>query len=346
VTSLVDSADLLPATSTSISTGPRTGTGEPPYRFHLETTDLDEARDFMTRVYGPARISTPDKNTLVRLSGLATGPLRLIQSDLRMDLDYQAPPADRVLIGYVVAGVLRRQTTGQAAVFGPGDVALLKQPGQAYSGRSESALIRTVSFGASLLDQVADGLPHRAPAPVRFTSMVTSSAAAAQRLRAALEFAWDLLVSHPAADDQPLVTGSTARLLAATALSTFPNTAAAEPDRDDSRDAGPATLDRAIKFIEENAGADLSAADIAAAANVSIRAVQLAFRRELGVTPLGYLRQVRLDRAHRDLLAGGPAGPTVTAVSVRWGFSSSSRFAAYYRNAFGVPPSYTRKQAS
>jgi AraC-like DNA-binding protein len=344
VTSLVDSAELLPATGTSISTGPRTGTGEPPYRFHLETTELDEARAFMTRVYGPARISTPGKTTLVRLSGLATGPLRLIQSDLRMDLDYQAPPADRVMIGYVVAGVLRRETAGQTAVFGPGDVALLKQPGQAYSGRSESALIRTVSFGASLLDQVADGLPNRAPAPVRFTSMMASSAAAARRLRAALEFAWDLLVSHPAADDQPLVTGSTAQLLAATALSTFPNTAA-EPDRDDSRDAGPATLDRAIKFIEENAGADLSAADIAAAANVSIRAVQLAFRRELGVTPLGYLRQVRLDRAHRDLLAGGPAGPTVTAVSVRWGFSSSSRFAAYYREAFGVPPSSTRTQA-
>ena len=56
VTSLVDSADLLPANSTSISTGP----GELPYRFHLETTDLDEARDFMTRVYGPAQISTPD----------------------------------------------------------------------------------------------------------------------------------------------------------------------------------------------------------------------------------------------------------------------------------------------
>jgi AraC-like DNA-binding protein len=345
VASLVDSADLLPANSTSISAGPSTGTGELPYRFHLETTDLDEARDFMTRVYGPARISTPDKIALVRLSGLATGPLRLIQSDLRMDLDYHAAPADRVLIGYVVAGVLRRQTAGQAAVFGPGDVALLKQPGQAYSGRSESALIRTVSFGGSLLDQVADELPNRAPAPVRFTSMTASSTAAAQRLRATLDFAWELMAGPRAASDQPLVTSSAARLLVATVLSTFPNTAATEPARGDHHDAGPATLDRAIKFIAENAGADLSAADIAAAAGVSIRAVQLAFRRELGVTPLGYLRQVRLDRAHRDLLAAGPAGPTVTAVSVRWGFSSSSRFAAYYREAFGVLPSHTRKLA-
>jgi AraC-like DNA-binding protein len=317
-----------------------------PGRFHLETTDLDEACGFISRVYGPARISTPDKVTLVRLSGLTNGPLRLSQSDLRMTLDYDAAPVPRVLIGYVVAGVLRRRTADEAAVSGPGDVALLKQPGQAYSGRSESSLMRTVSFEASLLNQVADGLPNRAPAPVRFTSMTAVSASAAQRLRATLEFAWDLVAGHPAAGDQPLVTGSVARLVAATILDTFPNTAATEPDRGDRHDAGPATLDRAIEFIKENARADLSMSDIAAAANVSIRAVQLAFRRGLGLTPLGYLRQVRLERAHRDLLTGGPAGPTVTAVSVRWGFSSSSRFAAYYREAFGVPPSYTRKQAS
>jgi AraC-like DNA-binding protein len=336
VTSLVDLAGRPPAASTS----------ELPYRFDLETTDLDEARGFITRVYGPARISTLDRTTRVRLSGLDTGSLRLSQSDLRMTMDYHTAPASRVMIGYVVAGVVRRRTGDQAAVFGPGDVALLKQPGQAYQGRSESALVRTVGFDAALLHQVADGLPDRAPVPVRFTSMTAVSAAAAQRLRATLEFAWEIMVSHPAADSQPLVTGSAARLLAATALSTFPNTATAEPARVDHHDSGQATLNRAIKFIEENAGAGLSAADIAAAANVSIRAVQLAFRRELGVTPLGYLRQVRLDRAHRDLLAAGPAGPTVTAVSVRWGFSSSSRFAAYYREAFGVLPSHTRKQAS
>ena len=337
MTSVMESAGRPQATSTS--------TSELPYRFHLETTDLGEACSFMSRVYGPARISTPDKITLARLSARAAGPLRLGQSDLRMTVDYHAAPTGRVLIGYVIAGVVRRRAAGEEAVFGPGDVALLKQPGQAYSGRSESALMRTVSFEASLLDQVADGLPDRAPVPVRFTSMTAVSAAAAKRLRATLDFIWELVAGHPEADDQPLVTGSAARLLAVTVLSTFPNTAATEPGQGDEHDAGHGTLERAVRFIDGHAGSDLSMADIAAAANVSIRAVQLAFRRELDLTPLAYLRQVRLERAHRDLLAAGSAGPTVTAVSVRWGFSSSSRFAAYYREAFGVPPSYTRKQA-
>jgi len=317
-----------------------------PDRFRIDISDLDEACDLISRAYGPVRISTQDEITRVQLTGLGAGPLRLGQSDLRMTVDYQAAPDSQVLIGYVVAGVVRRQSAGEVAVFGPGDVAVLRQPGQAYRGRSESACVRTVSFESSVLDEVADGLPDRAPVPVRFTGMTAVSAAAAKRLRSTVDFAWGLLAGNPAAADQPLVTGSAVRLLAAAALSTFPNTATAEPTARDRHDASRGTLNRAIEFIEENAGADLSAADIAAAANVSIRAVQLAFRRELGLTPQGYLRQVRLERAHQDLLAAGPAGPTVTAVSVRWGFSSSSRFAAYYREAFGVLPSHTRKQAS
>ena len=88
----------------------------------------------------------------------------------------------------------------------------------------------------------------------------------------------------------------------------------------------------------EHAHEDISIADVAAGCCVSIRAVQLAFRRHLDITPQVYLRRVRLDHAHRDLLAGDPAHDSVTAVAYRWGFSSSSRFAAYYRQAYDVPP--------
>ena len=98
---------------------------------------------------------------------------------------------------------------------------------------------------------------------------------------------------------------------------------------------------RAITFVDEHAHEEVSLADIAAAARVTIRAVQLAFRRHLDTTPSEYLRRVRLDHAHRDLLAADPAHDSVTAVAYRWGFASSSRFAAYYRQAYGLPPGRT-----
>jgi transcriptional regulator GlxA family with amidase domain len=139
----------------------------------------------------------------------------------------------------------------------------------------------------------------------------------------------------------PLVAAGAARLLAATALSVFPNNVLTEPTIQDRNDAHPATVRRAARFIDDNAHRDISAADIAGAANVTVRALQLAFGRHLNCTPTGYLRRVRLENAHRELLAADPARQTVTAVARRWGFPSHSRFTAYYRQAYGRLPSET-----
>jgi AraC-like DNA-binding protein len=57
-----------------------------------------------------------------------------------------------------------------------------------------------------------------------------------------------------------------------------------------------------------------------------------------------YMRRVRLEYAHRDLLAADPARQTVTAIAYRWGFPSCSRFAAQYRQTYGVTPGHTLRQ--
>ena len=101
------------------------------------------------------------------------------------------------------------------------------------------------------------------------------------------------------------------------------------------------TLQRAVAFIQERAGDNITVDDIARAASVGVRAVQLSFRRHLRTTPVDYLRQVRLRRAHQDLITADPARSTVTEIATRWQFLSSSRFSAYYRDVYGVVPSYT-----
>jgi transcriptional regulator GlxA family with amidase domain len=88
--------------------------------------------------------------------------------------------------------------------------------------------------------------------------------------------------------------------------------------------------------VAQTLGHNVTITDIAAAAFVTVRAIQLAFQRHLGMTPLDYLRSVRLDHVHRDLLAADPTSTTVTAVAYHWGFPSMSRFSAYYRLAYGT----------
>ena len=112
------------------------------------------------------------------------------------------------------------------------------------------------------------------------------------------------------------------------------------------RSASPITLRRAVAFIDDNAELDLTVSDIARAASVTPRALQLAFRRHLDTTPLRHLRRVRLARAREDLLSATAGdGHTVTAIAYRWGFPSPSRFAEEYRATYGDLPSNTLRSA-
>lgn len=103
----------------------------------------------------------------------------------------------------------------------------------------------------------------------------------------------------------------------------------------------PRMLRRALDFIHENSQYDISIRDIAAAADVTPRAIQYAFREHLQTTPLEYLRRIRLERAHRELKSADPAFDTVTSIAGRCGFSHPGRFSSAYKQVFGVEPSRT-----
>jgi AraC-like DNA-binding protein len=94
---------------------------------------------------------------------------------------------------------------------------------------------------------------------------------------------------------------------------------------------------RAEAFIRENIARDLSLEDIAEAAGVSVRTLQASFKRHHGVSPMRFMRDLRLDVARGQILAGS----TVTAAALDCGIPHPGRFAQYYRSRFGHLPSLT-----
>jgi AraC-like DNA-binding protein len=95
----------------------------------------------------------------------------------------------------------------------------------------------------------------------------------------------------------------------------------------------------AVDMIESAPERPHTVISMAKAVGVSVRALHDGFRRELGVTPAAYLMGVRLDKAHRELVAGADPHRTVADIAMAWGFSNPGRFAAYYRSRFGERPS-------
>ncbi|MGN8051043.1 helix-turn-helix transcriptional regulator [Curtobacterium sp. 22159] len=100
-------------------------------------------------------------------------------------------------------------------------------------------------------------------------------------------------------------------------------------------------LRHAIRFVHDHAGEPIEVADIAAAADLSERGLQDLFRRRLAVTPMRYLREVRLDRVHLELASRRTGVVTVRDVARRWQFAHLGRFAATYRRRFGESPHET-----
>jgi len=255
-----------------------------------------------------------------------------------------AGPLGVLAFGQLTDGLLASRSDGSERRLRPGDVFLGVQPGHPFRATVENTQTETAIIDPVLLSQVADTEPGRAQQPVRITGYEPVSPQAARQWKDTYTYVREGVLDPPETAGYPLVAADAARLLAATALAVFPNNALTDPTIEDRRDAHPATVRRAVAFIRDNAHRDISATDIAGAAQVTIRAVQLAFARHLGTTPRAYLLRVRLDCARQDLLAADPARRTVAGVAYRWGFHSPSRFAVLYRQAYGVLPSHTIHQ--
>lgn len=105
--------------------------------------------------------------------------------------------------------------------------------------------------------------------------------------------------------------------------------------------AQPRAVRRVIEQLHADPARPWSAGELAALAGTSVRRLQEAFRRAVDCTPMQYLTDVRLQRAHADLLAD-PA-LTVSDAAARWGFSSPSRLAAAHRRRYGQAPTQARR---
>lgn len=106
--------------------------------------------------------------------------------------------------------------------------------------------------------------------------------------------------------------------------------------------ASTAPVRRAVDMIMAQSREPLTLGDVAAAAGVGGRALQIAFRRHLGCSPLTFLRLVRLADARR--LLGLGLVSRVTDAAMQAGFWHLGEFAVAYRQRYGEKPSTTLKE--
>jgi AraC-like DNA-binding protein len=105
--------------------------------------------------------------------------------------------------------------------------------------------------------------------------------------------------------------------------------------------AGRDVARRARAFIDGHYREHIRMKDLCHETGLSIRTVQRCFRQHFGVTVTSYLKAVRLDAAHCDLVTANPSRDTVTKIALRNGCSHLGRFSSEFRERFGQLPHET-----
>lgn len=123
----------------------------------------------------------------------------------------------------------------------------------------------------------------------------------------------------------------------------------AAPQRADHR-LGPihrhVAVERARTFIHDNLSRPLYLSDLCAHAHAQPRSLEYGFREIFGMSPVAYIKTMRLNRVRRLLRAADAANRTITEMALDCGFGHLSQFAADYRFFFGESPSDTRRANS
>jgi AraC-like DNA-binding protein len=101
---------------------------------------------------------------------------------------------------------------------------------------------------------------------------------------------------------------------------------------------------RALEYMHEHAGEAVTLFDLVRVSGVAGRTLLKHFREHHGVSPMRYLRDLRMRRVREELLVRGTGN--VSEVAARWGFAHLGRFAVDYRRRFGESPSATRARSA
>lgn len=105
----------------------------------------------------------------------------------------------------------------------------------------------------------------------------------------------------------------------------------------------PRFVRQAEEYMRDNARFAPTLTEIAGAVGVSVRGLTSAFRSFRNQSPIGYLRELRLQGVRAELLAA-PPGATVCSVISGWGYVNQGIFASAYQQRFGELPSHSLRR--
>lgn len=107
----------------------------------------------------------------------------------------------------------------------------------------------------------------------------------------------------------------------------------------------PGDVRRVIEYMKAHLRSPITLSEIVQVSGLPGRTLFKHFKDSLAVSPMRYLREIRLDEVRKALLRA-EREEGVAAIAARWGFDHMGRFSSEYRKRYGESPSETLKRPS
>jgi AraC-like DNA-binding protein len=271
------------------------------------------------------------------------GPLTVLDVDFHDDVwvnGGEERPHYHVTVPVRTAGA---GDSDAPVVAAPGSVAVYRPEGKAGVSRYLGRLLAVMIDRHAVERALADALGRAVTGQIDIQPTMRTATQAVRGWIAMASLFTEQLFRPNSVLDQPMVGNPFAESLVRGFLLVTDHPYRATMESGAARVA-PAAIRTAMEVIEAEADQPLTISTLAARCCVSVRSLQQGFRENLGTSPTAYLREVRLRRAHQDLLKADPSTVTVASVAYRWGFSNLGRFAAAHRARYQEAPWKTLRQ--
>ncbi len=252
---------------------------------------------------------------------------------------------DHLTLHLVLRGRFEAAQDKARASVEPGHMLLVSDPGWVKRYWRDECEVFNLSINRQALDRVlASELGVDLMQPLKFDNLALARPAATATFARFIENLWLDLTQADSCFRNSHLSGHAERTLSLMLLQCFPHNYRHRFDEPAARGGAPFYVRRVQEYIHAHSSAALSFDDLLAVAGISARSLHYGFQASLGVTPMKYLKQVRLNQA-RDALAGSArTGETITSIALRCGYASLSRFSCDYKAFFGEGPAQSRRR--
>jgi AraC-like DNA-binding protein len=311
----------------------------------ITTRDPESARDEVGRKLSAHSLSVAESPApfAAHLASGDAGPVRLLEIGYDADVCISRGTVDDyVAIVIPLTGWVRVRVADSMVVARPYRTMAIIGNDQPMDIRwpSSARVVMARLDRAALSGALGILLPRTGPERLRMASTAISGAEGLALYGAVQMIArtfndFGSAEAVPAAQSRLL-----AQQLLVTTLLTVPHSLSARL-HEPPPPAPDAKVQAALRLVAAEQFADRTVLDLAAELGISLRSLELGFRRELGTTPHEYLRASRLGRVHEELSRADAERTTVSAIANKWGFANHGRFARAYRELFGESPAQT-----